>query len=362
MVRGARMAGGARSIPMLRPAAATALRRLRAQTVHTLRQLLRALVVTNMWPSEADPAFGAFVRDQVIALRAQPDVDVDVFSFGPGGYLRAVRALRRAHRGAGYDIVHAHFGLTILPAAGLRGGAPLVVTLHGTDLRHPRSGRITRALLPLTTLPAAVSAALAGEIRGAGTDRRVAVLPCGVDMTRFVPIPRPEARRRLGLEVDEPCLLFPADPQRAGKRHDLAIEAADGTRLLSLGGVEPDEVPLWINAANAVVLPSEAEGFGLAVLEARACDVPVVATPVGIHPVALTGLEGTLCCPYDTERWRRALAPHLAAADPRVAGRRRAALWSSERLARRVVAAWSELSGARLYSAAADPHPGSGQP
>lgn len=339
---------------MLREAAATALRRFRAQTVHTLCQLLRALVVTNMWPSEADPAFGAFVRDQVLALRSQPDVDVDVFSFGPGGYLRAARALRRAHRGADYDVVHAHFGLTILPAAGLR-SAPLVVTLHGTDLRHPRSGPVTRMLLPLVTLPAAVSAALAGEIRGAGTDRRVAVLPCGVNMERFVPMDRREARRRLGLEIDEPCLLFPADPQRAGKRHDQAIEAADGTRLLSLGGVEPAEVPLWINAANAVVLPSEAEGFGLAVLEALACDVPVVATPVGIHAVALADLEGTLCCDYDADRWRAALAGHLAAPDPRIAGRRRAALWSSDRLARRVVAAWSELSGSRLYSAAADP-------
>jgi teichuronic acid biosynthesis glycosyltransferase TuaC len=322
--------------------------------VQTLRRLLRALVITNMWPSPANPAFGAFVRDQVDALRALPDVDVDVFHFGPGGYLRAAREVRRAHRHIDYDIVHAHFGLTALPALALR-GAPLLVTLHGTDLRHPRSGRITRALLPFVTLPATVSSSLAQAVAGAGTDRRVAVLPCGVDLKRFRPIPRAQARRELGLDPDEPCLLFPADPLRAGKRHDLAIDAADGTRLLSLGGVDPRQVPLWINAANAVVLPSEAEGFGLAVLEALACDVPVVATPVGIHPVALAGLDGVLCAPYDTERWRAALAPHLAAADARVAGRRRAGLWSSERMARRVVAAWSELVPPRLYSAAATP-------
>jgi teichuronic acid biosynthesis glycosyltransferase TuaC len=318
---------------------------------------VRALVITNMWPSPADPAFGAFVADQVAALRTLDDVEVDVFHFGPGGYLRAIRDLHRAYDGDDYDVIHAHFGLTAIPAVTLR-GAPLVITLHGTDLRHPRSGRVTRALLPLTALPATVSSALAAEISGAGTTRQVAVLPCGVDLERFHAIPRETARLRLGLDPHEPCLLFPADPARPGKRHDLAIDAADGVRLLSLGGVEPAQVPLWINAANAVVLPSEAEGFGLAVLEALACDVPVVATPVGIHAVALAELDGVLCAPYDSTRWRAALAPHLAAADPRIAGRRRAALWSSERMARRVAAAWSELAPPRLYSAAAGPPQG----
>jgi teichuronic acid biosynthesis glycosyltransferase TuaC len=339
---------------MLRDGPAAAQRHSCAQTVQTLRRLLRALVITNMWPSEADPGFGAFVRDQVHALRRIDGVDVEVFAFGPGGYARAALDLRRRHGHERYDVVHAHFGLTAGPALVLR-GAPLVVTLHGTDLRHPRSGRITRALLRFVTLPAAVSAPLARELAGAGENRRVAVLPCGVDLRRFVPIPRQEARRQLGLDPDEPCLLFPADPRRAGKRHDLAMDAADGARLLSLGGVDPAQVPLWINAANAVVLPTEREGFGLAVLEALACDVPVVTTPVGIHAEALAGLDGVLCAPYESEAWRRVLARHLRTAEPRVAGRARAALWSSDRMARRVVAAWSELAPPQLYSAAAVP-------
>lgn len=339
---------------MLRQAQATAQRRICARTVQTLRQPLRALVITNMWPSEADPAFGAFVRDQVEALRRLEGVDVDVFAFGPGGYARAALDLRRAHGHVRYDIVHAHFGLTVGPALVLR-GAPIVVTLHGTDLRHPRSGRITRSLLRFVALPAAVSASLARELTGAGVTRRVAVLPCGVDLQRFVPIPRREARVRLGLDPDEPCLLFPADPRRPGKRHDRAMDVANGTRLLSLGGVDPVQVPLWINAANAVVLPSEAEGFGLAVLEALACDVPVFTTPVGIHVEALAGLDGVLCAPYDPATWRAAVAGPLAEAEPRVAGRARAALWSSDRMARRVLAAWSELAPPQLYSAAAAP-------
>ncbi len=74
-----------------------------------------------------------------------------------------------------------------------------MVTLHGTDLRHPRSRRITRAALPFVDLVAAVSPELAREVPGAGGRRQVAVLPCGVDLDRFEPIPRAEARERLNL-------------------------------------------------------------------------------------------------------------------------------------------------------------------
>jgi glycosyltransferase involved in cell wall biosynthesis len=315
---------------------------------------MRALIVTNMWPSPASPARGSFVRDQVAALQGIAGVDVEVFAFPPKGYARAALELRRRYGRERFDIVHAHFGLTAWPALAARATAR-VVTLHGTDLRHPRSNRITRAALPRYDLVAAVSPELAGEVPGAGTRRRVAVLPCGVDLDRFIPIPRREARERLGLDPDGRYVLFPADPARPAKRPDRAREVAGDAQLLTLGRVHPFEVPDWVNAANAVVVPSEHEGFGLAVLEALACDVPVLATPVGNHPIALDGIAGTLCAPYDRTTWRQALEPHLEEADPRVQGRARAELWSSERMARRVLEAWTELCSAPLYSRAEAP-------
>ncbi len=109
-------------------------------------------------------------------------------------------------------------------------------------------------------------------------------------------------------------------------------------------------MPLWINAANAVLVPSEREGFGLAVLEALACDVPVLATPVGIHREALADVPGTLCAPFEIAGWRAALEPHLAARDPRVTGRASAMRFSAEAMAERVRDAWSqtlEQSGQR---------------
>jgi teichuronic acid biosynthesis glycosyltransferase TuaC len=45
---------------------------------------MRALVVTNMYPTAERPPLGSFVRDQVEALRRRGDVEVELFAFGPG--------------------------------------------------------------------------------------------------------------------------------------------------------------------------------------------------------------------------------------------------------------------------------------
>jgi teichuronic acid biosynthesis glycosyltransferase TuaC len=318
-------------------------------SVTTLRSLangMRALVLSDMAPGPDTPGRGVFVRDQVAALRRLPGLEVELDEAPPGPRALAALAARSARR-RGFDIVHAHYGLTAWPALAVR-GARRAVTLHGTDLRHPRTRRITLAALGRLDLVATASSALARELPREATSHRVAVLPCGVSLERFRPLPRAEARAALGLPRDEPLLLFPADPARAVKRHDLARAAAGATRLATLGGATPDEVVLWINAANAVLVPSDAEGFGLAVLEALACDVPVLATPVGIHRLALGGIPGALCAPFDERAWRDALAPHLDAADPRIAGRARAELFSATRMAERVAIAWREIAGGSI--------------
>jgi glycosyltransferase involved in cell wall biosynthesis len=80
-----------------------------------------------------------------------------------------------------------------------------------------------------------------------------------------------------------------------------------------------------------------------AVLEALACDVPVLATPVGVAPEALSDIAGAYCAPFDLAAWQAALAPHLAQDDPRIEGRARAEQFSTERMAARVLEAWRAL-------------------
>jgi glycosyltransferase involved in cell wall biosynthesis len=311
---------------------------------------VRVLVVTNLYPGPGATQRGRFVYDQVEALRALPDVDLELFRFQPGArnYVPATRSLRRLLRRERYDLVHAHYGLTgwCCAAAGAR---PLAVTFHGTDVRHRAVGPLSRRLQHRIELSAGVSSGLftreSGRA-GLGARRKVAVLPCGVDLARFRPASRAEARRRLGLDEAGRYLLFPADPARPGKRHDRATEVARmaDAELLTAGTVDPDAMPDWVNAANAVLVPSENEGFGLAMLEALACDVPVLSTPVGIAPHALRGVAGCLVAPFDAEAWAEAAAPALADADARIEGRDRAARFSATLMAERVAAAYRELA------------------
>ena len=153
---------------------------------------MRALVISDMAAGPGALGRGVFVRDQVVALRRLPGLEVELDEAPPGTRALAALAVRCARR-RGFDVVHAHYGLSAWPALAVR-GARRVVTLHGTDLRHPRTRRITLAALGRLDLTATASASLAREVPRAGTTRRVAVLPCGVSMERFRPIPRGEAR------------------------------------------------------------------------------------------------------------------------------------------------------------------------
>ena len=143
----------------------------------------------------------------------------------------------------------------------------------------------------------------------------------GIALDRFRPIPRAEARERLGLDPAGPYLLFPHDPVPAaealrprarggGRRAAPARWAASRPRRSRTGSTR--RTPCWSRPQD--------EGFGLAVIEALACGVPAFATPVGIHPVALHGIDGACCEEWDA----RALArrARAAARGARPAGRR----------------------------------------
>ncbi len=316
---------------------------------------VRALVISNMLADAAHPARGSFVREQVAALRALGGVEVELYEFGPGpaALTRAARELRRLHGGPStlsrrpasvpFEVVHAHFGLSAWPALAVP-TAVRALTVHGNDLAHPRTRLLTRAVLPLIDLLAAPSRELVQALPSRRARERAQVLPTGVALERFERIPRAQARAELGLAPERRFLLLPADPARAEKRADRArsLAQAVGAELLTLGAVAPAQVGLWINAADAVVVPSEREGFGLAVLEALACEVPVLATPVGVHAEALAGVEGTLCAPFELHVWTRALERILRSPDPRVPGRARAERYSSHAMAENVLAAWDQ--------------------
>ena len=310
---------------------------------------LRVLIVANMYPSPSRPSYGVFVADQVAALRATGEVEVEVFHWDarrrPWRYALAAFELALTRLDA--DVVHAHYGLSGVIALAAPHHIPLVLTVHGRDCHHPLVKRLTA----LVARRAAAVVAVSDELARCCPFPVAAVIPPGVDLEQFRPLPRHEARARLGLDAGAARLIvFPADPQRPEKRFAdaralvarLAATGAD-VELRPVFGRPRAEMPLWLNAADAVVVTSEREGYGLACAEALACDVPVLSTPVGVAPTLLAGLDGCLCAPFDATRWGTFLEGVLAVDEPRVAGRAVAETQGLPEAARRLLQLYREL-------------------
>ena len=305
----------------------------------------RVLVVTNMWPGGGRAHAGLFVRQQVEALRrVAPRCRFDVLTVaGPRGardYVAGLPRLRRAIR-TGYDVVHAHYGLTGAMAALAVGSTPLVVTFHGSDLGIPWQRVLSRFAARRATAVITVSPRLAETVC-----RPAHVIPCGV-AAGFTPGDRHAARERLGLPTGRPVVLFPANPSDRVKNYPLfaaTLEAARGRGLdaveTTLVDVDPLDVPDYFVAADVVVLTSHREGSPMVVKEALACGVPVVAVDVGDVAGLLDGLPGCRIAPRDPVRLADALSAAVDLRSDHEAARRQRVLdrgLDGENVARRVL-------------------------
>jgi glycosyltransferase involved in cell wall biosynthesis len=309
------------------------------------------LAVTNMWPTADDPTFGVFVKEQVEAVRAL-GVRVDVH-FVDGrrsrlAYARAVPAVRRRLRAARYDLVHAHYvlaGLVAWLAGARRPGRPLVLTHYGIEVfegwQAPLAAWLTRRADRTLVLGPAMARHL-----GVGPE---AVVPLGVDLGRFRPGPKAEARAALGLPAERPLVAWVA-ADRPEKRLWLARAAVDelrrslpGAELLVVGGRPHEEVPRYLQAADVLLVTSTREGGPLVVKEALACNRPVVSTDVGDVAFVVGGLPGCAVVPGEPAALAAALGAALAAGE--IDGRSAVARYGKSRIAERVREVYLEVAG-----------------
>ncbi len=322
---------------------------------------------------------------------------------GPaGGIHRSRRVLHETAwlppRVAGADVVH-HGGGTV-PA---RSPRPIVLTIHDLQWRRypeyvsPLKLRYLQATVPRSVRRADVVAVPSEYVRGTVIDaygldpRRVVVVPHGVDVPeRSTPEAEVRARYRLGAR---PFVVFPAITH-PHKQHrfllDLLAGAASGTRwtdpdlaLVLLGGrgladeaveraiaahglgdrvIRPGRVPAadrdgLIAAADALVFPSQYEGFGAPVLEAMALGTPVVTS----DQAALPEVAGSaaLVLPLAHDAWAGALDEVAARRDELVAaGRARAAHFTTAVSAAALADAYRQAAaaGRRLRLVVLGPH------
>jgi glycosyltransferase involved in cell wall biosynthesis len=336
------------------------------------------LAVTHIFPSRAQPQEGVFNALQMgeVAKRAQvtlltpvrwtlslpgrgknstPDAPVAAFDhisplfLYPPGILRGYhghfylasirRAAERARRKIRFDVIYGMFAYPDGWACARLAedwGLPFVLKVHGSDVHQIRSDACRSSRLSETLRRArrviAVSQALGREVKEIVPEAQVAVVRNGIDLRKFSPGARREARARLGLDSERPLVLFVGRLERV-KGADLLPEIADHVRTKatwavigegSLSGVirggmsrhevrwipevSHSELVHWYRATNVLVVPSRNEGLPNAPLEALACDRPVVISRVGGVPEFMTDPDaGTLVESGDVEAFSLAI-------------------------------------------------------
>jgi len=283
------------------------------------------------------------------------------------------------------DLIHAHFGYCGWLAwfgrqlAGRR--VPIVMSFMGDDLLGTpadEAGKLERASIVAVEINRRMarrydqiivkSQEMADQLRGIPCH----VIPNGVDLEVFRPLDRTAARRALGWPETGWRVLFPGDPNNPRKGYSLAQAAVrlasestgEAIELVPLWGVAPNEVPLYMNACNAMLMTSLIEGSPNVVKEALACNANVVAVPVGDVPEMLQGVRqchntsrsaGEMAValvrllranePSDGREVLQVRGLSLAGVAQRIVGVYRLALAGSGQAAGNVASAGSERSG-----------------
>lgn len=255
-----------------------------------------------------------------------PCHEIPVLSW-PAPLAGVVRELRRfdPHVVCVYTYVDKLWGRLAAALAGV----PVILSAYRT-VRHPWYERL---LLPWTTAVAANSRALLGEFAQTYgfPASRLHLLPNGVDLERFAPAARSDARQALGLPQGAPVAAMVARFNKV-KGHEVALEAFARVRaelpeaLLLLVGHGPCEqdirqraaaldiadslrflpsdsdVPQVFAAADVVLLSSHSESLPRVLVEAAACGRPAVATRVGgCAEVVAEGVSGYTVPAGDSE-------------------------------------------------------------
>lgn len=307
---------------------------------------MNVLLITNMYPSADDPAYGSFVARQQGRLTTEHGISFSVVasrSRGGNGaslvkYLKLAKDVFWASVGGGYDLVHAHYllptaALALFPAWLRR--KPLVITAHGTDIYTGRRagwrGLIRRAVRRACRV-FVVSQFLARELlEQFGAPRGdLIVANMGVDTGRFAPGDKKALKAMLGMNEQVPHLAFVGNfveqkgvedlaealallaergvPYRASLVGEGPLKEGVEERLHDLGDrirfapfTAHTQLPALFGATDLFVLPSRREGVGLLVcLEALACGAPVATTTAGGLPeIVKDGENGLLVPPED---------------------------------------------------------------
>ena len=250
-------------------------------------------------------------------------------AIGKARYVVHARRVRALIDDLQPDLLHALHLTSYGFLAGLSGFQPSIVSVWGTDVLEaptlsPLHGWITRHALARAGAITATGRKLAeATVPYAPAGAKIHVIPYGVDLDVFCPVPRAATARvtvgavaRLSPEkgldhllravarlrdegVDLDLVLAGEGPSR-GALERLTDELALRDRVEFAGEVAHSDVPAILQRFDIFAMPSTWEGFGVSAIEASAMDLPIVASNIhGIPDVVLDGETGLLVPPAD---------------------------------------------------------------
>lgn len=250
----------------------------------------------------------SFARDRFFSV-APHLLEANTFAINntvsPWGILKNILELRTKVIGDRPNIVHAQWGSTtamisLLAILGTK--THLVITFDGSDIIAVRKGNYLRRLRGklavkisrLCAIYAAINIAVSENIRDAlpqSVKAHAVVLPDGVDIMKFKPINRKEARTQLSWDPDLNTILFVGatlpennfikNPELAEAAYSLILEEVGNITLQKIKGVPHSMMPIYLNAADVILITSLSEGSPNIVKEAMACNLPVVSVHCG---------------------------------------------------------------------------------
>lgn len=222
---------------------------------------------------------------------------------GMGGYIKAIKKLRKYLENRTYDIIHAHYSFSGFVAC-LSTRKPVICSLMGSDiLQHSRAiVSITRFFSEYLWAATIVKTREMKEVL-----KKSILLPNGVDFSNFRPIPREEALRKTEFNPSERNIIFVAqDPKSRVKNLSLAEKSIrlindENVKLHIISNVPFAELPYFYNAADLLLLTSLSEGSPNVIKEAMACNCPIVSTDVGDVKDVIGDMEGCYITSFEAE-------------------------------------------------------------
>jgi glycosyltransferase involved in cell wall biosynthesis len=285
------------------------------------------------------------------------------------GLLRGGVALRRAVREFRADLVHVHFAAAQALASVVFSPVPVVISFCGSDLlgnydscgNKTWSGYLSSWLSQVASLGARASIAKTCELKRAlwfaSCRNACVVIPNGVDLDTFFPVPRDQAREVLGWSLEDPVVLFMdrkgawvKDPELAHLVCEKAKCRVPNLRIHVAEDVPPNQMPLLFNAADVLLLTSRHEGSNNTVKEALACNLPVVSCPVGDIPERLTNVSPSMVVPRNSVALADAIV-EIVGQGARSNGREQSQHLSLQAVALRVIEVYDNVIKDKLENA-----------